>query len=116
MPVLVLRTTGRRSGRAIETPLTYFTDGDAIFIVASKGGDARNPGWFHNLVAQPDVTAIVDGRETPLRAEVVTEESERRRLFEKAASTYSGYAGYQQRTDRTIPVIRLRARKSRKRA
>ena len=107
MPVLVLVTTGRKSGRAIETPLTYFTDDGVIFVIASKGGDPRNPGWFHNLIAEPDVSVLLDGKETPLRAEVVTEELVRRRLFDKAAATYSGYAGYQDRTERQIPVIRL---------
>jgi deazaflavin-dependent oxidoreductase (nitroreductase family) len=108
VPVLILGTRGRKSGREIQTPLTYFRDGDGIFIIASKGGAPTDPGWYHNLVAEPNVTVRLGNVEQPFRAEVVADREERDRLYAIAVSAMSGYAGYQKKTDRVIPVVRLR--------
>ena len=107
VPVLILGTRGRKSGREIQTPLTYFTDGGGIFIIASKGGAPTNPGWYHNLVADPQVTVRTGNVEQPFRAEVVTDKDERNRLYAIAVSAMGGYAGYEKKTDRPIPVVRL---------
>jgi proline iminopeptidase len=107
VPVLILTTRGRRSGREIRTPLTYFQDAKGIFIIASKGGTPTNPGWYHNLVADPEVRVLIGNTEKRFRAEVVNDGVERDRLYAIAASTISSYAGYEDKTDRTIPVVRL---------
>jgi deazaflavin-dependent oxidoreductase (nitroreductase family) len=107
VPVLILGTRGRKSGREIRTPLTYFGDGGGIFIIASKGGAPADPGWYHNLVAEPNVTARIGNVEQPFRAEVVGDRDERDRLYAIAASAMSSYAGYEKKTDRIIPVVRL---------
>jgi deazaflavin-dependent oxidoreductase (nitroreductase family) len=107
VPVLILNTQGRRSGRQIQTPLTYFTDRDGIFIIASKGGAPTHPGWYHNLLAEPRVSALIGNVDRPFRAEPVVDPAERDRLYAIAVSAMSGYAGYEKKTDRTIPVIRL---------
>lgn len=108
MPVVELTTTGRRSGQPRRTMLTSpYQEGDAIVIVASRGGDDRHPAWYLNLVANPDVTVSVGGRPAvPMRAEVIQPE-ERDRLYEIIGAKYRNYAGYQKKTSRRIPLVRL---------
>ena len=103
---LVLRTTGRRSGKPRQTPLSYTSDGDAYVVIASDGGSPHDPDWYLNLQDQPDAEVDVGGRRRPVRAETVVG-AERDRLWRQAVRSYGGYAGYQARTDRTIPVVRL---------
>src|SRR6478609_3801697 len=103
---LVLHTTGRRSGRPRNTPLSYTKDGDAYVVIASNGGSPGDPDWYLNLQANPSAEVEVSGRRSRVAAETVTGE-ERERLWRQAVRSYGGYAGYQQRTDRQIPVVRL---------
>jgi deazaflavin-dependent oxidoreductase (nitroreductase family) len=103
---LVLHTTGRRSGEPRQTPLSYTKDGDAYVVIASDGGAPRHPDWYVNLQDDPNAEIDVGGRRSPVRAETVTGE-ERDRLWSRAVRSYGGYAGYQARTDRQIPVVRL---------
>lgn len=105
-PLMVLTTTGARSGQPRESPLVYSTDGERIVIIASKGGAPTNPGWYHNLVANPTVTVELPGRTFQARA-VVTEGEERQRLFDAQAAVMPGFAEYQRKTTRQIPVIAL---------
>jgi F420H(2)-dependent quinone reductase len=108
-PMLLLDHVGAKSGKKRTSPLVYVRDGDDIVLVASKGGNPKHPAWFHNLKASPDTTVQV-GRE---RIEVharVAEGSERERLWPKAVETYGGYADYQKRTDREIPLVVLERR------
>ena len=104
--VLVLHTTGRRSGQRRSTPLSYTKDGDAYVVIASDGGAPRDPDWFLNLQDDPDAEIEVRGRRSRVRAETVTGD-ERDRLWRQAVRSYGGYAGYQARTARQIPVVRL---------
>jgi len=106
MPVLLLSTRGRTSGRSPTVPLTYFTDGDAIVLVASYGGDDRHPGWYRNLRCDPQVQVTQGRRRRTLRARDATAE-ERDRLWPRMTATYPGYARYQERTSRPIPVVVL---------
>ena len=103
---LVLHTTGRRSGQPRETPLSYTRDGDDYVVIASDGGSPRHPDWYLNLEADPDAEVDIGGRRSPVRAATVTGD-ERDRLWRQAVGSYGGYAGYQARTDRQIPVVRL---------
>jgi deazaflavin-dependent oxidoreductase (nitroreductase family) len=110
MPVLVLHTTGRKSGKRRSTMLTSpLRDGDAIVLVASYGGDDRHPTWYLNLRDNPDVEVTMDGGTRPYRARVATEE-ERERLWPRVVSGYRGYGQYQTLTERTIPLVVLEPR------
>ena len=108
-PMLLLDHVGAKSGTKRTSALVYFRDGDDIVLVASKGGHPRHPAWFHNLRANPDTTVQVGTRRIPVRARVARAD-ERRRLWPKAVETYSGYADYQERTEREIPLVILEAR------
>jgi deazaflavin-dependent oxidoreductase (nitroreductase family) len=106
LPMLLLDHVGAKSGRKRTSPLGYFKDGDDVVIVASKGGHPRNPAWFHNLKANPNTTVQIGSERRPVRARVATAE-ERDRLWPKAVEAYGGYAGYQKRTKRKIPLVIL---------
>ena len=105
--VLVVETTGAKSGQARRIPLVYVTDGDDIVLIASKGGNPRNPAWYHNLRANPDVRVWAKRRSGRYRAREA-EGTERDRLWAKAVDYYAGYETYQARTGgRRIPVMVL---------
>jgi deazaflavin-dependent oxidoreductase (nitroreductase family) len=104
---LVLRTTGRRSGETRQTTLSYTMDGDAYVGIASNGGSPRHPDWYLNVGDDPDAEVEIGGRRRSVRAETVTG-GERDRLWHQAVRSFGGYARYQARTDREIPVVRLR--------
>lgn len=106
MPVLLLTTTGRRSGSARTTPLTYFEDGNALVIVASNGGEDAPPAWWLNLVAQPEATIAIGTRVRSVTARAATD-VEHERLWPIITATHPGYAAYAQRTTRPIPVVVL---------
>ena len=109
-PMLLLDHVGAKSGTPRTTPLAYMTDGQNLVLVASKGGYAKNPAWFHNLVANPEVTVQVGSKRRDVRARVANAD-ERRRLWPKVVEVYGGYAGYQQRTQREIPLVILEPRR-----
>jgi deazaflavin-dependent oxidoreductase (nitroreductase family) len=108
MPVLELTTTGRKSGRSRTVMLTSpVRQGDAIVIVASRGGDDQHPAWFLNLRDHPDVEVAFDGEpKQPMRARVATP-GERAVLWPRVTAAHDGYAGYQARTGREIPLVLL---------
>jgi deazaflavin-dependent oxidoreductase (nitroreductase family) len=108
MPALELTTTGRRSGQSRTVMLTFPVQrGDAIVIVASRGGDDNAPGWFHNLVDHPDVSVAYGGEPArPMRARVANEE-ERSELWPLVTAKYRSYATYQTKTSRVIPLVFL---------
>lgn len=109
-PMLLLRTVGRKTGEPRTSALLYVPDGDDRIVIASKGGAPNHPGWYHNLVAQPDVEIQVGRERIPVRARVA-EGDERTRLWAKADEVNKGqYAAYQSRTERTIPVVVLSPR------
>jgi deazaflavin-dependent oxidoreductase (nitroreductase family) len=105
--VLILTTTGAKSGETRESPLAYSRDGNDLVIVASKGGAPTNPAWYHNLVANPRVKVEANGETFETTAEVVDPE-ERRRLYDQHADLHTGFKDYESKTSRVIPVIRLR--------
>jgi deazaflavin-dependent oxidoreductase (nitroreductase family) len=105
-PLLLLTTTGAKSGKTRLNPLAYSRDGDRYVVLASKGGAPTNPDWFHNLVAHPEVTVEVGSGQFQARASVAQGE-ERDRLFNAQAAIMPGFAEYQEKTSRKIPVIIL---------
>jgi deazaflavin-dependent oxidoreductase (nitroreductase family) len=109
MPVLELVTTGRRSGVPRSVLLTSpMRDGEAYVVVASRGGDDRHPAWFLNLRDEPQVqVAVQGGPRRPMLAQIATPQ-ERARIWPEIAARHRNYAGYQQRTEREIPLVFLR--------
>ena len=108
MPVLQLTTTGRKSGQPRTVMLTTpHQDGDSIVIVASRGGDDHHPAWFLNLRENPQVE--VETKDGPKRAMTarIADDEERATLWPVVTEAYSGYAGYQKKTDREIPLVLL---------
>jgi len=104
--MVLLTTTGAKSGQQRTLPLVYFPDGERVLIVASKGGAPTNPDWYHNLVANPEVTAEVGTEKFQARA-IVVAEPERTQLFERVATTNPGFGEYQKKTSRVIPIVAL---------
>ena len=107
--LLLLHHTGAKSGAERVAPLVYLGDGDRYIIFASKAGAPTNPGWYHNLLANPDTEIEVGSETIPVRATEITGE-ERDRLFDAQAQRNPGFADYQKNTDRVIPVIALTRR------
>lgn len=105
-PTLLLTTRGRRSGSLRRTPLIYGRSGGDYVVVASVGGRPSNPGWFHNLLAEPDVTIQVMADEMPAHARVA-EGEERERLWALMTGVWPAYDEYRARTAREIPVVVL---------
>ena len=105
-PLLLLTTTGARSGRPFTTPLNYSVDGDRLVVIASKGGSSSHPDWYHNLVANPEVTVELGAERFRARASTA-EEPERTRLFEQQAAQMPFFAEYQRQVARQIPVVVL---------
>jgi F420H(2)-dependent quinone reductase len=110
-PHLLLDHVGAKSGKRRTTPLLYTKDGDDLIVIASKGGHPKNPGWYHNLKANPNTEVQVGPERRRVHAREA-DDDEYERLWSKAVAQYSGYAGYRKRTSRKkIPVIVLERRK-----
>jgi deazaflavin-dependent oxidoreductase (nitroreductase family) len=105
-PLLLLTTTGRKTGRMHTTPVMYLADGKGYCVFASKGGAPEHPAWYLNLVANPRVTVEVGTERFQAQATVVGPD-ERDALYRKQASLYGQFADYERKTTRKIPVVRL---------
>lgn len=107
MPVYKVTTTGRTSGQPRTVMLTSpVQDGDTIVFIASKGGDDRDPDWYRNLVANPTITLeAVGGDGAAAFVARTASADEKAELWPKVVAAYKGYAGYQRKTDRDIPVV-----------
>ena len=108
-PLLLLTTTGAKSGQRHTTPTMYLRDGDRLLIFASKGGAPTNPAWYHNLVTHPQVTVEVGSETYEATATILTGE-ERDRLYARQAELYPQFGEYQTKTTRKIPVVALERR------
>ncbi len=108
--MLLLDHVGARSGVRRTSPLVYTRDGEDYVLVASKGGYPRHPAWLHNLRAHPDTTIQAGTRKLAVHARVASDE-ERERLWPLCVETYAGFAGYQRRARRTIPLVVLSPRR-----
>jgi deazaflavin-dependent oxidoreductase (nitroreductase family) len=105
-PLLLLHSTGAKSGQDRVAPVMYLADGDDLVVFASKAGADTNPHWFHNLKANPDTRVEVGADTVAVRARVA-EGEERDRLFDRQKAAYPGFADYEAGTDRVIPVVVL---------
>ncbi len=105
-PLLLLTTTGAKSGLPRTSPVVYTTDGDRLVVIASMGGAPTHPAWYHNLVANPTVTVELPGEQFEARA-VPAQDDERARLYRAQADLMPTFDEYQQKTNREIPVVVL---------
>lgn len=105
-PLLLLHTVGRRSGKPRLNPVMYLKDGDRYLIFASKAGADTHPDWYHNLKARPDVQIEVGEETMDAHADEV-QGNERDRLYERQSNLYPGFADYQRKTKRVIPIVAL---------
>jgi len=110
-PLLLLTTTGARSGERRTTPVMYISDGDRLLVIASNAGAPKNPDWYYNLVAHPEVTVEVR-KETFEATTLVMEGEERQKLWSRIVDLYPFFSEHQTKTTRQIPVIALSRRES----
>jgi deazaflavin-dependent oxidoreductase (nitroreductase family) len=105
-PMLLLTSTGAKSGQPRTSPMMYLADGSRFLVFASKAGAPTNPDWYHNLVTHPDASIEVGTERFGVKATVITG-AERDELYGRQAALYPGFAEYEAKTTRTIPVIAL---------
>lgn len=105
-PILLLATTGAKTGKRRLTPMVFLRDGERLVVIASNGGRDYHPGWYYNLRAHPAATAYVGGNAGRYRARLA-EGDERARLWQQALGYFEGFANYEQRTTRAIPIFVL---------
>lgn len=105
-PLLLLHTVGAKSGQQRVNPMMYQANGDGYAVFASKGGAPTNPDWYHNVLANPRVRAEI-GTETAEFTARVADGAERQRIWDAQKSAYPGFADYEQKTTRQIPVVIL---------
>ena len=108
-PLLLLHSVGAKSGQERVSPMMYLADGDRFLVFASKAGAPDNPDWYHNLKANPDVTIEVGDDTVDVRAEELPR-AERDEAYAKQAALFPGFADYERKTDRVIPVLALTPR------
>jgi deazaflavin-dependent oxidoreductase (nitroreductase family) len=108
VPVMLLTTTGAKTGQPRTLPLLYLDDGDAIILIASNYGSTSHPAWYRNLVANPKVQVLAGKKSGTYSAAEITDAGARDRAWDLALDMYAGYGDYEGRAgDRTIPLIRL---------
>ena len=105
-PMVLITTTGAKSGEPRTAPLVYLQDGDRVVIIASKAGAPTNPDWYHNLRANPEAAIEVGSDKVEVLATEATGD-ERDELFERQARLFSQFGEYAEKTNRTIPVMLL---------
>lgn len=106
VPILLLTTSGRKTGKRRTVPLQYLAQGETLIVVASNGGSPKHPGWFFNLQAQPRAEVHIGREHRTVQAHQATAE-ERENLWPKVVELSSGYGDYQRRTTREIPLMIL---------
>lgn len=104
--VLILTTRGRKTGAVRHVPVAPFIEGDSVYVIASIGGAPANPGWYFNLKANPDVEAQIGSDRWKARATIL-EEPERTAVWQRVVAAMPGFADYQKKTSRVIPVVKL---------
>ena len=105
--MLLLHTVGARTGQHRVNPLVYLPDGERFVVFATNNGAPTNPDWYHNLLANPEVTAEVGTQTIPLRAVEIRDEAERDALYARQVERRPGFAGYPAKAKRRIPAVAL---------
>ena len=105
LPVIIVTNQGRSTGATRKTPLMRVADEDRYILVASRGGAPKNPLWYYNLKANPDIEIRDEQNVHPMKAREVIDPSERQRVWDIAVKAFPPYQDYQHRTDRTIPIF-----------
>jgi deazaflavin-dependent oxidoreductase (nitroreductase family) len=108
--LLLLTTSGARSGESHTTPLAFHRDGDRYVVIASMGGAPKHPDWYHNLLRNPDAVAEVGNEKFAVHATPVAGGPERDRLYEQQARMMPGFRDYEKKTTRIIPAVVLERR------
>jgi deazaflavin-dependent oxidoreductase (nitroreductase family) len=107
-PMVLLTTTGAKSGEKRVNPLVALVDGDHLYVIASKAGAPTSPDWYHNLVANPEVGVEFGDEQFTANAVPITSGPERDRLYAAQVAVQPGFADYEKSTTRVIPVVELR--------
>jgi deazaflavin-dependent oxidoreductase (nitroreductase family) len=110
MQLLLLTTTGARTGQRRAVPLTYLPDGDRYIVTAGNAGSDRHPAWYHNLIAHPDDVTVEVGTEAFKAVAVIADEPDRQTLYDLFAAAYPVLDDYQAQTARQIPILTLARR------
>jgi len=110
MQLLLLTTTGARTGQRRAVPLTYLPDGDRYIVTAGNAGSDRHPAWYHNLIAHPDDVTVEVGNEAFKAVAVIADEPDRQTLYDLFAAAYPVLDDYQAQTARQIPILTLARR------
>ena len=105
LPVIIVTNQGRTTGATRKTPLMKVIDGDSYILVASRGGASKNPLWYYNLKANPDIAIRDEQNVHRMQAREVVDPSERQRVWGIAVKAFPPYQDYQSRTDRNIPIF-----------
>ena len=105
LPVIIVTNTGRKTGAIRKTPLMRAMDGSNYILVASQGGAPKNPRWYANLKAEPNVEIRTETQTHSMRVREVVDSAERKRIWDFAVAAYPPYQEYQDKTDRVIPVF-----------
>lgn len=106
-PMVLLTTTGAKSGEQRTTPVMYRAEGDAIYVFASMAGAPTSPAWYHNMVANPRITVEVGTEQYEAIATPVSDRAERDRIYAAQAAQYPNFAEYEAKTTRVIPVVKI---------
>lgn len=104
--LVLLTTTGAKTGHQVTSPLLYLREGDTVYVIASKQGSPSHPAWYHNLVAHPEVVLEIGGERWNARAYVLDAPA-RDRVYAAQVARYPFFADYQQQATRTIPVVAI---------
>jgi deazaflavin-dependent oxidoreductase (nitroreductase family) len=108
VPIMLLTTTGAKSGKPRTLPLLYLNDGEQLILIASNYGKTSHPAWYRNLVANPKVDVLAGKKSGAYTATEITDPAQRERAWDLALDMYAGYGDYEGRAgDRTIPLVRL---------
>ncbi|ONI73058.1 nitroreductase family deazaflavin-dependent oxidoreductase [Actinosynnema sp. ALI-1.44] len=111
-PMVILTTTGAKSGNSVTNPLMYLPDGDRIVIIASNAGADKHPAWYYNIKANPEITIEIGTEKYQATAEEVTDRAERDALYARMVEIAEGFAEYERKTDRLIPVFAVTRKQS----
>lgn len=106
MPIILLTTRGRKTGAKREVPVVPYVEGDSVYVIASMGGAPTHPAWYTNLVANPEVE-VQRGADRYRARAIVLEEPDRTQVWQRVTAAMPGFADYQRKTSRVIPVVRL---------